>query len=479
MQGLHEEMEDFCRYIAPVAPESEGRLLALKDVTTTITSLVTYEDARIEVFGSYRTGLYLPASDLDISVLLPSGGADLIPIYRKFTRSTALYNNIRLIPAKVPIIKLEHRKTQIKIDIAISVDGINSSDIICKYLKEYPQVKPLALVLKQFLFVRSMNEPATGGLGGYSLILMIVSFLQYHEKLYGIADKNLGQLLLLFFQLYGFEFNYFFTGISCKDATYVRKSERGRLDFKHPETLFVEDPNDSGNNVSQSTYKILNIRKAFAFAYNELTKGPRPTLINENEEKRPSYLSRILYLPGTMIQHRKHLERLFPNSEMRPTIIGDLNDYFYLKFNNWSEEGGVVRESAKEVPLSDEEELGSEKDDDDKESSSDSVVIIRSKDTNEEQKKQGSGRNQAKDTLNKKYPKPPKESTKKKKNKKAKKNLEETAPQADKKKNKKKAKEVVLIEDDQECPPKKRTQSEKPRRSPRLAEKLKRKPRMK
>lgn len=45
-------------------------------------------------------------------------------------------------------------------------------------MEEYPILKYLVLVLKQFLLQRDLNEVFTGGISSYSLILLTVSFLQ-------------------------------------------------------------------------------------------------------------------------------------------------------------------------------------------------------------------------------------------------------------------------------------------------------------
>lgn len=47
-----------------------------------------------------------------------------------------------------------------------------------KFLQEYPTLKYLVLVLKQFLLQRDMNEVFTGGISSYSLTLLAISFLQ-------------------------------------------------------------------------------------------------------------------------------------------------------------------------------------------------------------------------------------------------------------------------------------------------------------
>jgi len=45
-------------------------------------------------------------------------------------------------------------------------------------MQEFPVLPFLVLVLKQFLSQRDLNDVYTGGLGSYSLILLIVSFFQ-------------------------------------------------------------------------------------------------------------------------------------------------------------------------------------------------------------------------------------------------------------------------------------------------------------
>lgn len=44
-------------------------------------------------------------------------------------------------------------------------------------------------VLKQFLLQRDLNEVFTGGISSYSLILMVISFLQVHTSM--TAGKQL------------------------------------------------------------------------------------------------------------------------------------------------------------------------------------------------------------------------------------------------------------------------------------------------
>lgn len=64
---LHEEIEHFYEWARPTKIEHAVRYDVVQRMETTILSL--WPDAQVQVFGSYRTGLYLPTSDIDIVVI--------------------------------------------------------------------------------------------------------------------------------------------------------------------------------------------------------------------------------------------------------------------------------------------------------------------------------------------------------------------------------------------------------------------------
>jgi non-canonical poly(A) RNA polymerase PAPD5/7 len=139
--------------------------------------------------------------------------------------------NIKVLShASVPIIKILEPHTELKIDISFNtVIGVKSAELIKKFLVEYPCLRPLVMVLKQFLIQRDFNEVWTGGIGSYSLILMTVSFLQLHARIdptQPVEHVNLGVLLIEFFELYGRCFNYMKTAIRIQNGgSYVPKDE--------------------------------------------------------------------------------------------------------------------------------------------------------------------------------------------------------------------------------------------------------------
>lgn len=68
---------------------------------------------------------------------------------------------------------------RLPIDISLNqLNGISAGKIVNSYLAALPAVRPLVLVIKSFLNQRGMNEVYSGGLGSYSVICLVISFLQ-------------------------------------------------------------------------------------------------------------------------------------------------------------------------------------------------------------------------------------------------------------------------------------------------------------
>jgi non-canonical poly(A) RNA polymerase PAPD5/7 len=151
--------------------------------------------------------------------------------------------------AKVPIVKFVTTHGYFSVDISINQqNGVEAGRVVSGFLSEMPALRALVLVAKAFLSQRSMNEVFTGGLGSYSIVCLAMSFLQMHPKIRrGEIDpsRNLGVLVMEFFELYGLHFNYHEAGISLRDGgTYYSKARRGWMDHKQS-LLSIEDPADT------------------------------------------------------------------------------------------------------------------------------------------------------------------------------------------------------------------------------------------
>jgi non-canonical poly(A) RNA polymerase PAPD5/7 len=330
-QMLHEEIKAFVDYVTPTPEEHEMRTLVVECIRRTVVS--QWPGSKVSPFGSFETGLYLPQGDIDLILqnehLLEAPRTTLHRLASLF-RHYNIGTNIQVIAkAKVPIIKFVSTYGNFPVDISINqVNGLAAGRIVNNFIKHMPALRPLALVVKMFLQQRGMNEVYTGGLGSYSLVIMVASFLKMHPKIRrGEIDpmRNLGVLLVEFFELYGHYFNYDETGISLRDGgCYFSKAERGWLVPNQPFLLCIEDPQDRSNDVSKGTHGITRVRQTLAGAYEILVTtlqqrasileakrhGRHVSLTKDPNSAALSILSSITGIPPSVIKHRKAVSEL-------------------------------------------------------------------------------------------------------------------------------------------------------------------------
>ena len=79
----------------------------------------------------------------------------------------------------------------------------------------------LVAFIKQFLLLRGLNEVPTGGLGGFSITCLVTSLLQHLP--HGHVRRNMGSLLMDFFDFYGNQFPYDSIGIRLDPPGYFDK----------------------------------------------------------------------------------------------------------------------------------------------------------------------------------------------------------------------------------------------------------------
>ena len=61
-------------------------------------------------------------------------------------------------------------------------NGVATCKMINEYLKKFPALRAIVLIIKAFLNQRSMNEVYSGGLGSYSIVCLAVNFLQVSRR---------------------------------------------------------------------------------------------------------------------------------------------------------------------------------------------------------------------------------------------------------------------------------------------------------
>ncbi|XP_067268461.1 terminal nucleotidyltransferase 4A isoform X3 [Chanodichthys erythropterus] len=310
VDGLHEEIMDFYSFMSPRPEEATMRQEVVDRIETVIKEL--WPTADVQIFGSFSTGLFLPTSDIDLVVF----GKWEKPPLQQLEQALRKHNvaepySIKVLDkATVPIIKLTDQETDVKVDISFNVEtGIKAASFIKEYVKKYTVLPYLIFVLKQFLLQRDLNEVFTGGISSYSLILMVISFLQLHPRIDARnPNMNLGILLIEFFELYGRHFNYLKTGIRIKNGgAYMAKEDimKAMSNGYRPSMLCIEDPLLPGNDVGRSSYGAMQVKEAFDYAYIILGHAVSPLARSYPNKDSDSTLGRIIKVTKEVIDYRE------------------------------------------------------------------------------------------------------------------------------------------------------------------------------
>ncbi|KAJ6851902.1 non-canonical poly(A) RNA polymerase PAPD5 isoform X1 [Iris pallida] len=280
MIQLHKEILDFCDFVSPTPEEQDSRAAAVERVSESIKYI--WPHCKVEVFGSFRTGLYLPTSDIDVVILdsnIRTPQMGLHALAREL-KQRSIAKKIQVIAkARVPIIKFVEKRSGSAFDISFDIEGgPKAADFIKDAVKKLPPLRPLCMILKVFLQQRELNEVYSGGIGSYTLLSMLIAHLQMHWRGQDIhrcrqsMEHNLGILLVNFFDLYGRKLNTSDVGVSCNSTSnFFKKIDKGFLNTERPYLLSVEDPQAPDNDIGRSSFNYFKVRSAFSLAYSLLT----------------------------------------------------------------------------------------------------------------------------------------------------------------------------------------------------------------
>lgn len=283
---LNLEIHDFVKFMSPSREEILLRNKCIKRLKFAIENF--WKDSHVYVFGSYASELYLPDSDIDFVINTDNPDSLNKKDNRASLYKLSSYLKLKKIPqsvevvasAKVPIIKLVDKESRLNIDISFErMNGVAAAKTISKWVKTTPGLRELVMVLKHFLATRQLNNVRFGGIGGFTTICMVYTFLKLHPRLITNSIdplKNLGVLLIEFFELYGRNFAYDSVVIipqspETGDPMYGEKRFYPQMDTgRNSYSLAIQDPNDPLNNISRGSFKIWDWRKAFNNAYSLL-----------------------------------------------------------------------------------------------------------------------------------------------------------------------------------------------------------------
>ncbi|XP_055339074.1 terminal nucleotidyltransferase 4A-like [Paramacrobiotus metropolitanus] len=274
MQGLHEEIEAFHAKIHADGKEMSNRRAAIQCITRIITA--EFPGVRVEYFGSTLTGLLLPASDIDVVVVVDSHSgpaAWLRGCFAALRRHSEVRFTEVVTHAKVPLLKLVDVATGMKLDLSCASmsnnnppQGVANSNWIISAISRYPLLPKLVIVVKD------LHEVYRRGVSSYTVNLMAISFFQHQA-----TGSNLGSLLLQFFQYYGKDFDFDKQAIIVTgNGAIISKSDmKRRLGFVEMSTsLSIQDPVEVARDAAAPSHRGMEaLKRAFREAHDALQRA--------------------------------------------------------------------------------------------------------------------------------------------------------------------------------------------------------------
>ena len=284
-----------------------------------------HKDVEAHIFGSVATELALPESDMDIVV---TGVNNYGNKQKLQSNITMLFNSIlenmnnkvlvkcaKILNTQVPIIKLTFNLSEyydecnysgqntlpyinfdsidsinphlkeLSVDISISDSfdesshlGLLQSNFVKEKLQEYPVLRPVWLMLKKLLVKYDLNDPYTGGLGSFSIFVMLYAALYFERTnsniLFQSENTYKARLFAYFLSYYGEWFNVESHTLFFPDKQVpivVPKIISGFDASSFKKTLCVYDPTNSKNNTTQKAFRIEEIQKLFKSTKDKIT----------------------------------------------------------------------------------------------------------------------------------------------------------------------------------------------------------------
>ncbi|KAG0256651.1 hypothetical protein BG011_004378 [Mortierella polycephala] len=179
-------MMAFYQRLVPSNDSINKRSLLVRRLQRILDTAFPSAGLRLEMFGSYASGLGSESSDADLCITSDS------------FRKSAPYNDMRMLAsvlrrggmikvqaisnARVPIVKFVDPNTRINCDInANHVLGIHNSKLIRCYTKIDDRVHPLLYCLKALVKKHKINDSSQSSLSSYAYVMMAIGFLQAQD----------------------------------------------------------------------------------------------------------------------------------------------------------------------------------------------------------------------------------------------------------------------------------------------------------
>lgn len=207
---LSTEIKAFESYMKLTPTEEAASRIVTAEVTTILRNHVP--NSSLTLIGSRNTGLAIPLSDLDFSVSAASSAEGKewnyetsprqtaraaersLRVIEKHLRASASFSRPELVHARVPLVTSKHLPTGLDVQIQTLAPYQSAQEYTAAYLTELPSLRSLYIILRHSLEVRNLTTVYDGGLGSYTILMMIVTALKHSSGKFAADDLG-GQLL--------------------------------------------------------------------------------------------------------------------------------------------------------------------------------------------------------------------------------------------------------------------------------------------
>ena len=286
------EILDYIEYITPNHWQKAKREIAFDKLEKLIKSY--NPEMKLVLFGSSGQNTCTVFSDIDVSVIDENNTNNYI-YSERYELNRLMYflieNNysydLRLINAKVPILKGTCASNGIKIDISYNrKNGYNDSLDIKNILDRNGIMRQAIIILKILLKQNCLNEPYSGGMSSYLLFHLVYFYDIQCKKSSNMKYHNIFFFLYLFLEYFGTQFDFDRFGISLNKENpgkiFLKYGKYYMDDYSH---ICVEGISERYTNIGKNCFnyeKVVNLFKSTFY-----------TIQNEQEKNALSLLKKL------------------------------------------------------------------------------------------------------------------------------------------------------------------------------------------
>lgn len=261
-----------------------------------------------EPFGSQTTGLAMPTSDIDIRLYDPAVAdptsnrsaqqrSELVKALARLRDALNEHPDFTLVVyhgGRFPLVGAQHIPTTLMVQIVAGTEPYQAQASVKALVTEHPNLKALFAVIKTAFDMRSLSDVFNGGLGSYSIFMMIVASLKLHNGINLNSNgppPTAGSQLIDFCRFYGTQLNTYRFGISAVTGRLFRKKSTAAdedvdaalfdpiLDgqnliqrpvrFQHF-CLCLQDPANLTNDLGRQSFAIKHVQETLSYLHSKL-----------------------------------------------------------------------------------------------------------------------------------------------------------------------------------------------------------------